>query len=102
MPSLPLLQTLAAFDSGKDFVDHISDTDVNAHATPVGEVKQGHLGAALFVCPQPECTVEHLPCSRHPGVQLHGARLFVQDNRCTGLTRCTISSYQVPSLKHLR
>ena len=46
-----------AFDSGKGFVDHISDTDVNAHATPVGQVGQGHLGAALFVCPQAECTV---------------------------------------------
>ncbi len=38
-------------------MDHISDTDVNAHATPVGQVGQGHLGAALFICPQPECTV---------------------------------------------
>ncbi len=42
-------QTLVAFDSGKGYVDHISDTDVNAHATPVGQVGQGHLGAALFV-----------------------------------------------------
>ena len=50
-------QMLAAFDSGKGFVDHISDTDVNAHATPVGQAGQGHLGAALFICPQPECTV---------------------------------------------
>ena len=50
-------QTLTAVDSGKGFVDHISDTDVNAQNTPVGQVGQGHLGAALFVCPQPECTV---------------------------------------------
>ena len=50
-------QTLVAFDSGKGFMDQISDTDVNAHITPVGQVGQGHLGAALFVCPQPGCTV---------------------------------------------
>ena len=50
-------QMLAAFDSGKGFMDHISDTDVNAHATPVGQVGQGHRGAALFICPQPECMV---------------------------------------------
>ncbi len=50
-------QALAAFDSGKGFVDHVCDTDVNAHAIPVGQVGQGHLGAALFVCTQPECTV---------------------------------------------
>ena len=50
-------QTRAAFDSGKGFRDHISDTDVNAHTTPAGHVGQGHLGTALFVCPQPECTV---------------------------------------------
>ncbi len=48
-------QTLAAFDSGKGFVDHMSDTDVNAHATPVEQARQGYLGAALFVCSQPEC-----------------------------------------------
>ncbi len=46
-----------ASDSRKGFVDHVSDTDVNAHATPVGQVRQGHLGAALFVCTQPECKV---------------------------------------------
>ncbi len=50
-------QALAAFDSGKGFVDHVCDTDVNAHATPVGQVGQGYLGAALFVCTQPECKV---------------------------------------------
>ncbi len=38
-------------------MDHVCDTDVNAHAIPVGQVGQGHLGAALFVCTQPECTV---------------------------------------------
>ena len=47
----------AAFDSGTGFVDHICDTDVNAHAVPVGQTGQGHRGAALFVCVQPECTV---------------------------------------------
>ncbi len=50
-------QTLATYDSGKDFVDHISDTDGKTHAMPAGYVEQGHLGRALFVCPQPECTV---------------------------------------------
>ncbi len=50
-------QTLVAFESSKGFGDHISDTDVNAHTTPVGQVGQGHLRAALFVRPQPECTV---------------------------------------------
>ncbi len=50
-------QTLVAYGSGKGFVDHISDTDVNTHATPAGYDGQGHLGRALFVCPQPECTV---------------------------------------------
>ncbi len=38
-------------------MDHVSDTEVNAHAIPVGEVGRGHQGAALFVCVQPECTV---------------------------------------------
>ncbi len=47
----------AAFDSGRGFLDHVSDTDVNAHAIPVGEVGQGYQGAALFVCVQLECTV---------------------------------------------
>ncbi len=47
----------AAFDSGKGFVDHVCDTDVNAHAVLVGRAGQGHQGAALFVCIQPECTV---------------------------------------------
>ncbi len=46
-----------AFDSGKGFVDHVCDTDVNAHAIPVGRAGQGHHGAALFVCIQAECTV---------------------------------------------
>ncbi len=46
-----------AFDSGRGFLDHVSDTDVNAHAIPVGEVGWGYQGAALFVCAQPECTV---------------------------------------------
>ncbi len=50
-------EALAAFDSGKGFVDHVSDTDVNAHAIPVGRDGQGHQGAALYVCSQPECTV---------------------------------------------
>ena len=38
-------------------MDHVCDTDVNAHAIPVGRAGQGHQGAALFVCIQPECTV---------------------------------------------
>ncbi len=41
-------EALAAFESGKGFVDHICDTDVNAHAIPVRQVGQGHLGAALL------------------------------------------------------
>ncbi len=52
-----LTQILAACDSSKGYVDHISDTDVNTHATPAGYDGQGHLGRARFVCPQPECTV---------------------------------------------
>ncbi len=47
----------AAFDSGRGFVDHVCDTDVNVHAIPVGQAGQGHRGAALFVSTQPECTV---------------------------------------------
>ncbi len=47
----------AAYDSGRGFLDHISDTDVNAHAVPVGEVGLGEQGPALFVCIQPECAV---------------------------------------------
>ncbi len=54
---LQLSEAQAAFDSGRGFVDHVSDTDVNAHAIPVGQVGRGHQGAALFVCVQPECTV---------------------------------------------
>ncbi len=50
-------EALAAFESGKGFVNHVCDTDVNAHAVPVGQVGQGHQGAALFVCTQTECTV---------------------------------------------
>ncbi len=38
-------------------MDHVCNTDVNAHVTPVGQVGQGHLGAALFVCTQPDCKV---------------------------------------------
>ncbi len=38
-------------------MDHVCDTDMNGHATPVGQVEQGHRGAALLVCLQPECTV---------------------------------------------
>ncbi len=38
----------AAYDSGRGFLDHVSDTDVNAHAIPVGEVGRGHQGAALY------------------------------------------------------
>ncbi len=45
----------AAFDSGRGFVDHVSDTAVNT--IPVGQVGRGHQGAALFVCVQPKCTV---------------------------------------------
>ncbi len=47
----------AVFDSGIGYVDHVCDTDVNAHAIPVGCAGQGHHWAALFVCIQPECTV---------------------------------------------
>ncbi len=50
-------QALVPCDSGKGYADHISDTDVNTHDTPAGYDGQGHLGRALFVCPQPECTV---------------------------------------------
>ncbi len=50
-------EALAAFDSGKGFVDHVCDTDVNAHAVLVGRAGQGHQGAALFICTQKECTV---------------------------------------------
>ena len=50
-------EALAAFESGKGFVDHVCDTDVNAHTIPVGRVGQGHQWAALFVCTQLECTV---------------------------------------------
>ncbi len=50
-------EALAAFESGKGFVNHVCDTDVNAHAVPVGQVGQGHQGAALFVCTQTEGTV---------------------------------------------
>ncbi len=50
-------ESQAAFDSGRGFVDHVCDTDVNAHAIPVGRAGQGHRGAALFVCVQPECIV---------------------------------------------
>ncbi len=47
----------AAFDSRKGFVNHVCDTDMNAYAVPVGRAGQGHQGAALFVCTQPESTV---------------------------------------------
>ena len=50
-------QTIVAFDSCKGFVDHISVTDVNTHSIPAGYVGQGHLGRALFVGLQLECTV---------------------------------------------
>ncbi len=50
-------QALVACDSGKSYAGHISDTDVNMHATPAGYDGQGNLGRALFLCPQPECTV---------------------------------------------
>ncbi len=52
-----IAEAQAAFDSGKGFVDHVCDTDVNPRAIPVGQAGQGHRGAALFVCTQPECTV---------------------------------------------
>ncbi len=51
------VQTLAAIDSGKGFVDPISDTDAYGYARQAGYVRQGHLGRALFVGSQPECTV---------------------------------------------
>ncbi len=47
----------AAYDSGRGFLNYVSDTDVNAHTIPTGEVGRGHQGAALFVCTQPECAV---------------------------------------------
>ena len=31
------VEAQTAFDSGKGFVDHVCDTDVNAHAVPVGQ-----------------------------------------------------------------
>ncbi len=52
-----LAQATAGCDSGKGYADHISDTDVNKHAHPAGYVGQSHQGRALFVCPQPQCTV---------------------------------------------
>ncbi len=52
----PTIQAQAAFDSGRGFVDHVCDTDVNTCAIPVGQVRRDHHGAALFVCVQPECT----------------------------------------------
>ncbi len=36
-------QALVAWDSGKGYGDHISDTDVNMHAAPAGYDGQGHL-----------------------------------------------------------
>ncbi len=53
----PTAEAQAAFDSGRGFVDRVCDTDVNAHAIPVGRAGQGHHWAALFVCTQPECMV---------------------------------------------
>ncbi len=47
----------ATFDSGRGFVDHVGDTDMNPPAVPVGQAGHGHRRAALFVCTQPECTV---------------------------------------------
>ena len=53
----PTKEAQAAFDSGRGFVDHVCDTDVNPRAIPVGQVGRSHQGAALFVCVQPECAV---------------------------------------------
>ncbi len=53
----PTKEAQAAFESGRGFVDHVCDTDVNPRAIPVGQVGLGHQGAALFVCIQPECAV---------------------------------------------
>ena len=53
----PPKEAQAAFDSGRGFVEHVCDTDVNPRAIPVGQVGLGHQGAALFVCAQPECAV---------------------------------------------
>ncbi len=50
-------QETAVCDSGKGYANHISDTDVIKHAHPARYVRQGHQGRALFVCPQPDCTV---------------------------------------------
>ncbi len=50
-------QALVACDSGKVYQDPINATDVNRDVTPVGFARQGHQQRAMFVCPQPECSV---------------------------------------------
>ncbi len=52
-----LAQATAACNSGRGYMDHISDSDVDKNAHPVGYAGQGYQGRSLFVCPQPECTV---------------------------------------------
>ncbi len=51
-------QVLTDCESSKGYADHhISDTDVYTHPHPAGYVGQGHLGRALFICSQAECTL---------------------------------------------
>ncbi len=50
-------QAQAACGDGKTYKHHISDTDVERDAMPVGYTGMGHQGRAMFTCPQPECSV---------------------------------------------
>ncbi len=43
-------QALTAYDSGKGYQDHISDTYVDQSATPVGYTGKGHQKRAMFEC----------------------------------------------------
>ncbi len=52
-----LAPATVACNSGKGYMDRISDSDVDKNVRPVAYAGQGHQGRALFVCPQPECTV---------------------------------------------
>ncbi len=48
-------QATAACDSGRGYLDHISDSDVHKNARLVAYARQGHQHRALFICPQPKC-----------------------------------------------
>ncbi len=50
----PSAQVTAACDSGKEYLDHIGESDVDKNACPMGYAGQDHQHTALFVCPQPE------------------------------------------------